>query len=157
VKSTQIDVKANSPNSAQAGDTQLTKLGDTDANALIGGPLGALVTPKDTLAQMLLLGTPTSDATELQTAAQAVRDEAAWLITANGEINSEAYQAVLRPHRMVLVKGAGTRYSGKYYVTHVTHELQADGSYSQKFEARRNARDLDGSEQFGESALGLPI
>lgn len=157
VKTTQIDVKANSPNSAQVGDTQLTKLGDTDAIALIGGPLGALVTPKDVLAQMLLLGTPTSDATELQTAAQAVRDEAAWLITANGEINSDAYQTVLRPHRMVLVKGAGSRYSGKYYVTHVTHELQADGSYTQKFEARRNARDLDGSEQFAENGLGLPI
>lgn len=157
VKTQQIDVKANSPNSAQVGDTQLTKLGATDANALIGGPLGALVTPKDTLAQMLLAGTPTSDATELQTHAQAVRDEAAWLITASGEINSEAYQTVLRPHRMVLVKGAGSRYSGKYYVTQVTHELLADGTYSQKFEARRNARDLDGSEQFGESGLGLPI
>jgi len=157
VKTQQIDVKANSPNSGQASDTQLTKLGDTDANTLIGGPLGSLVTPKDTLAQMLLLGTPTSDATELQTAAQAVRDEAAWLMTATGEINSEAYGAVLRPHRMVQVKGAGSRYSGKYYVTQVTHELQADGSYSQKFEARRNARDLDGSEQFGESGLGLPL
>lgn len=157
VKTQQIDVKANSPNSAQAGDTQLTKLGDTDANTLIGGPLGALVTPKDTLAQMLLLATPTSDATELQTMAQAVRDEAAWLITASGEINSDAYQTVLRPHRMVLVKGAGSRYSGTYYVTQVTHELTADGSYSQKFEARRNARDLDGSEQFGGSGLGLPI
>ena len=157
VKTQQIDVKANSPNSAKAGDTQLTKLGDTDANTLIGGPLGALVTPKDTLAQMLLLATPTSDATELQTMAQAVRDEAAWLITASGEINSDAYQTVLRPHRMVLVKGAGSRYSGTYYVTQVTHELTADGTYSQKFEARRNARDLDGSEQFGGSGLGLPI
>jgi phage protein D len=157
VKTTQIDVKANSPNSAQVGDTQFTKLGNTDANELIGGPLGSLVTPKDVLAQMLLLGTPTSDATELQTFAQAVRDEAAWLITANGEINSEAYQTVLRPHRMVLVKGAGSRYSGKYYVTQVTHELVGDGTYAQKFEARRNARDLDGSEQFGENGLGLPI
>jgi len=135
----------------------LTKLGATDANALIGGPLGALVTPKDVLAQMLLLGTPTSDATELQTIAQAVRDEAGWLITANGEINSDAYETVLRPHRMVQVKGAGSRYSGKYYVSHVTHELTGHGSYTQKFEARRNARDLDGSEQFGESGLGLPI
>jgi phage protein D len=157
VKTTQIDVKANSPNSAQVGDTQFTKLGNTDANELIGGPLGSLVTPKDVLAQMLLLGTPTSDATELQTFAQAVRDEAAWLITANGEINSEAYQTVLRPHRMVLVKGAGSRYSGKYYVTQVTHELVGDGTYAQKFEARRNARDLDGSEQFGENGLGLPM
>ena len=157
VKTTQIDVKANSPNSAQIGDTQLTKLGDRDANELIGGPLGSLVTPKDLLGQMLLLGTPTSDPTELQTFAQAVRDEAAWLITANGEINSDAYQTVLRPHRMVLVKGAGSLYSGKYYVTQVTHELQGDGGYSQKFEARRNARDLDGTEEFGADGLGLPL
>jgi phage protein D len=157
VKTTQVDVKSNSANSGQSGDTQLNRLGETDANALIGGPLGSLVTPKDNLAQMLLLGPPTSDATELQTLAQAVRDEAGWLITANGEINSDAYQTVLRPHRMVLVKGAGSRYSGKYYVTQVAHELQADGSYVQKFEARRNARDLDGSEQFGGNGLGLPI
>jgi phage protein D len=157
VKTTQVDVKANSPNLAQVGDTQLTKLGDTDANSLIGGPLGSLVSPRDVLAQMLLLGPPTSDATELQTLAQAVRDEAGWLITANGEVNSDAYQTVLRPHRMVLVKGAGSRYSGKYYLTRVTHELQADGNYLQRFEARRNARDLDGSEQFGGNGLGLPI
>jgi len=157
VKTTQIDVKANSPNSAQVSDTQLSKLGDRDANDLIGGPLGALVTPKDANAQMLLLAPPTSDATELQTVSQAVRDEASWLITASGEINSEAYQSVLRPHRLVLVKGAGGQYSGKYYVTSVVHELQGDGGYVQKFEARRNARDLDGSEQFGGSGLGLPI
>ena len=157
VKATQVDVKANSPNSAQVGDTQLALLGDTDANELVGGPLGSLVTPQEVQGQMLLLATPTSDATELQTLAQAVRDEAAWLIAANGEINSDAYQTVLRPHRMVLVKGAGSRYSGKYYVTQVTHDLQADGSYKQKFEARRNARDLDGSEEFGQNGLGLPL
>lgn len=157
VKTTQIDVKANGPNSAQVSNIQLTKLGDKDANTLLAGPLGSLVTPKDALAQMLVLGPPTSDATELQTIAQAVRDEAGWLITAGGEINSEAYQTVLRAHRIVMVKGAGTPYSGKYYVTRVVHELQGDGSYTQKFEARRNARDLDGSEQFGGDSLGLPL
>jgi hypothetical protein len=35
--------------------------------------------------------------------------------------------------------------------------LTGDGSFTQSFEARRNARDLDGSEQFGASGLGLPI
>jgi phage protein D len=157
VKSEQMDVKANSPNTAQASDTQLDKLGANDANSLIGGPLGSLVTPKDAQAQMLVLGPPTSDSTELQTIAQAVRDEAGWFITADGEINSEAYQAVLRPHRLVLVKGAGKAYSGKYYVTRVVHEIKGDGSYTQKFEARRNARDLDGSEQFGGTGLALAI
>jgi phage protein D len=157
VKTQQTDVKAGTPNSAQVTDTELTKLGDKDANTLIGGPLNNLVTPQDTQAQMLLLAPPTSDATELQTVAQAVRDEAAWFITATGEVNNDAYQAVLRPHRVVLVKGAGKTYSGKYYVTRVTHELKADGSYVQRFEARRNARDLDGSEQFASSSLGIAI
>jgi len=157
VKTQQMDVKADSPNAAQVSDTQLPKLGDNDANTLIGDPLHSRVTPKEAPAQMLVLGPPTRDSTELQSIAQAARDEAGWLITATGEINSDAYETVLRPHRLVLVKGAGKAYSGKYYVTRVVHELKGDGSYTQKFEARRNARDVDGSEQFGDSGLGLPI
>jgi phage protein D len=157
VKTEQMDVQANSPNTAQVSDTQFVKLGKNDLNTLVGGPLDSLVTPKDARAQMLILGPPTSDSAELQTVAQAVRDEAGWFIAANGDINSEAYQAVLRPHRLVLVKGAGKQYSGKYYVTSVVHRLQGDGSYTQTFEARRNARDLDGSEQFGGSGLGVPL
>jgi hypothetical protein len=152
-----MDIAANSANSAQIGDTQLTKLGDKDANTLIGGPLGSLVTPKDAAAQMLVQGPPTSDTAELQAIAQAVRDEAGWLITASGEINSDAYQSVLRPHRLVLVKGAGATHSGKYYVTRVVHGLNHEGDYVQRFEARRNARDLDGSEQFGGSGSGVSI
>jgi phage protein D len=150
----QIDVKSDSANDARASETQRTLLGDRDLNDLAGGPLGGLVSPRDAQAQMLVLGPPTGDATELQTIAQAVRDEAAWFIAAGGEINSDAYLAVLRPHRLVLIKGAGKEYSGKYYVTSVVHELKADGSYTQKFEARRNARDLDGSEAFGGGDLG---
>jgi phage protein D len=157
VKTTQVDIKANSANTEQVSDTQWTKLGDKDLNTLVGGPLDSLVTPQDAQAQMLALGPPTSDETELRTLAQAVRDEAAWFITATGEINSDAYQTVLRPRRLVLVKGAGTPYSGKYYVTRVTHQLRGDGSYTQIFEARRNARDLDGSETFGADSSGLPL
>ena len=123
----------------------------------MGGALSGLVTPQDAQAQMLLLGPPTSDAAELQNLSQAVRDDAGWCITAQGEINSEAYQTVLRPHRLVLVKGAGKPYSGRYYVTRVVHELQSDGGYTQEFEALRNARDLDGSEQFGGGGLGVSI
>ena len=147
VKTQQMDIKSNSANVAQVSDIALAALGEKDASTLIGGAIGSLVTPKDAPAQMLVLGSPTSDSTELTTIAQAVRDEAGWLITATGEVNSDAYQAVLRPRRLVLVKGAGNSFNGKYYVTKVVHEIKADGNYSQKFEARRNARDLDGSEQ----------
>jgi hypothetical protein len=157
VKSQQLDVKSKSVNQAQVGDTQLDKLGTDDATALIGGPLDALVSPSDATAQMLLLGPPTSDPTELKAVAQAARDEAGWFITAKGEVNTEAYQTVLRPHRLVLVKGAGLAYSGAYYVTRVVHELESVGSYTQKFEARRNARGLKGNEAFGGSGSSLPI
>jgi hypothetical protein len=157
VKTQQVDVEANSANTAEVGQTQLPLLGDKDTNTLIGGPLDQHVTPKAAQAQMLVLGPPTSDATELRTVAQAVRDEAGWFLMATGEVNSDAYGVVLRPHRPVLVKGAGTQYSGAYYVTKVTHTFKNDGSYTQQFEARRNARDLDGSEEFGGSNLGLPF
>ncbi len=157
VKISQMDIEANSPNTAQVTDTQLVEIGANASNALVGGVLGSLVTPADTQAQMLILGPPTSDPTEQQTIAQAVRDDAGWFIAASGEINSDAYGSVLRPHRTVLVKGASKSYSGMYYVTHVTHEIGGDGVYSQKFEARRNALGVDGTEQFGSTTLGLPI
>src|SRR5262245_15785694 len=156
VRTEQIDVKANSANKAQVAETQLATLGAEDADALIGAPLGSLVTPKDALAQTLILGPPTSDPTELQTLAGAVRDEASWLITAEGEINGDAYQRALRPRRLVLVKGAGI-YDGKYYVTRVVHEVGGDGTYNQTFEARRNARDVNASDEFGGDHLAVAI
>jgi phage protein D len=156
VQVAQTEVTSKSVNSAEVSDPALTKLGGNDLAAL-AGPLDQLVAPAGAQARLLLLGPPTSDATELHTLAQAVRDEAAWFITASGEINTDAYQAVLRPHRTVLVKGAGSQYSGAYYVTRVTHKLTSDGGYSQSFEARRNARDLTGSEKFGGAGLGLPV
>ena len=124
---------------------------------IVAGPLAALVTPKDAPAQMLILGPPTSNTTEMQTLPKPSATKPAGSSQREGEINSEAYQAVLRPHRLVLVKGAGKAYSGKYYVTRVVHELRGDGSYAQSFEARRNARDIDGSERFGSDGLGLAI
>ena len=156
VRAEQIDVKANRSNRAQVGATRLATLGAEDGDALIGGPLASLVIPKDARAQTLVLGPPTSDPTELQTLAQSVRDEASWLITAEGEINGDAYGCALRPRRLVLVKGAGI-YDGKYYVTRVRHELGGDGAYNQTFEARRNARDVDGSEAFGDDGLAAAI
>jgi phage protein D len=157
VKTAQVDVSGGSTNEAHASDLSLDKLGASDLVALAAAAIGRLATPKDAAAQMLVLGAPSSDQGELQKQAQAVRDEAGWFIEASGEINSDAYQHVLRPHRVVLVKGAGTQYSGKYYVTHVSHSISPEGAYTQSFQARRNARDLDGSESFGASNLALAV
>jgi phage protein D len=157
VKVTQTELRAKSVNSAQATAVELTLLGANDLDTLAGSRIDKLAPPDDARAQLLLLGQPTSDPTELQTLAQAVRDEAGWFITATGEINSDAYGAVLRCRRTVLIKGAGDQYSGTYYVTRVTHALQSDGSYRQTFQARRNARDVTCSEGFGGDGLGLPL
>jgi hypothetical protein len=42
-------------------------------------------------------------------------------------------------------------------VTHVAHHITPEGTYTQSFQARRNARDLDGSENFGASTLALAV
>jgi hypothetical protein len=78
----QLDVKTNKANRVKVDESQLTPLGDEDADDLIGDPLDLLVIPQDALAQTLVLGPPSSNPTELTTLAQAVRDEASWLITA---------------------------------------------------------------------------
>jgi phage protein D len=157
VKAEQVDVKSATINSVELGGTQLHTLGANTLSDLVSGPINSLVTPLASAAQMFVSSPPTADSTELQTIAQAVSDEAAWMITASGEVDTDAYQTVLRPHRLVLVKGVGSLYSGKYYVTRVVHELKSDGSYAQKFEARRNARGLDGSEKFGSGGLAIAI
>lgn len=157
VKVTQTDIHAKSAASDQIPSLSLTKLGADDLDALAGDAIDRLASPQDAASQLLLLGPPTSDATELQTLAQAARDEAGWFMTATGEINCDAYGAVLRPRRTVLVKGAGDLYSGTYYVTRVTHTVTSDGRYRQTFDAKRNARGLTGDEPFGGDGLGLPL
>lgn len=156
VQASQIDVKAKAANTGSATAGQQAALGRQDLAALVSGPLGTLVSPREAVGRLWLAGQPAADLTELTALAQAVREEAGWLVTARGEINSEVYGAVLRPNRLVLIKGAGARYSGKYYVTQVTHRIKRDGAYEQSFQARRNAVGLDGSENFG-GGLSLPF
>lgn len=157
VKVTQTDMHAKSANTAQVTSISLTELGADDLDALAGDAIDRLATPQDAASQLLLLGPPTSDTTELQALAQAARDEAGWFMTATGEVNCDAYGAVLRPRRTVLVKGAGDLYSGTWYVTRVTHTITSDGRYRQTFDAKRNARGLTGNEPFGGDGLSLPL
>ncbi len=73
-------------------------------------------------------------------------------LRAEGEIDGRAYQAVLRANKLVTIKGAGANYSGLYYVTRVTHSLNAE-TYTQRFEACRNGIGLTGEEDFGSASL----
>jgi phage protein D len=87
---------------------------------------------------------------ELKPYAQALVDQSALAITAQGELNTVAYGAILRAKRTVKVRGAGQQFSGTYYVESVHHVLTAD-SYKQSFTLRRNALGLSRGESFVES------
>jgi phage protein D len=135
-----VDVEVSDPQNRRAGRTALA--------AITEDPLARAARPLRAPGTLLLAVTATADPAELQSQAQAARDEAAWFVDAAGEVNSDAYGHVLRAGRTVLVKGAGSLHSGLYYVTRVVHRMHPTGEYRQRFEARRNAVGLDGSEHF---------
>ena len=84
---------------------------------------------------------------QMQAMTQAMTNENGWLVEAEGEILSELYGAVLRPRRLVTIKGVGERFSGVYYVTNVRHNFSPFG-YTQRFRAVRNALGVTGTENF---------
>ena len=106
--------------------------------------------PDDQPRKVLLTGTGLSQAGELQRYAQAVADESAWALTAEGELDTALYGGVLRAKRPVLVRGAGQQLSGTWYVERVLHTFTADG-YTQRFTLRRNALGVTGQERFADA------
>ncbi|HWM08427.1 MAG TPA: contractile injection system protein, VgrG/Pvc8 family [Solirubrobacteraceae bacterium] len=84
---------------------------------------------------------------ELDALTRAAYTDADRFVALSGEIDSRAYRSVLRPGRLVTVKGAGALYSGLYYVTRVHHSFTVEG-YTQRFEAHRNGLGLTGEERF---------
>lgn len=134
-QATNLDVESRSGQQAQVLTPRLATLGkDTVLDAR---------QPR----RVLPSGTGLARTGELQPYAQAIVDESALAITAEGELNTVAYGGILRAKRPVLVRGAGQQFSGTYYVERVNHILTAD-SYRQSFSLRRNALGLSGKESF---------
>jgi phage protein D len=134
-KASNIDIESQDDQSSDVDQQALTDLGSSPSLA------------SDNPRQILLTGTGLSSTAELQTVAQAEVDRASWAITAEGEVNTVAYGAVLRAKRPILVRGAGPQFSGTYYVQSVTHTINGDG-YAQRFSLKRNASGLTGDEDF---------
>lgn len=133
-------------------DTKSTKSVTTDATTL--EPLGSRGT-LDEISQATSVIMKTSGVSmdqELSALCEATVDSSAWAITAIGEVDTNRYQAVIRSKRTILLKGTGSIYSGIYYVSRVVHSLSREG-YSQRFELRRNAIGLTGSEEFGNNSF----
>lgn len=83
---------------------------------------------------------------ELQPAIQAIVDESSWAVEAEGTVANNA--GVLRPGGIINVRGAGRVFSGSYYATRITHAIDRDGMYTQRFHARRNAVGMTGAELY---------
>lgn len=81
----------------------------------------------------------------LSIATQAIVNRSSWAVVAEGTVDSTV--GILRPGSTVNVRGVGLFFSGSYFVTRVSHTINCD-SYTQKFEARRNALTMTGAELF---------
>lgn len=134
-QATNLDVESRENQQAQVGSSRLTALGRETA----------LTAQRQ--RRVLPSQTGLTRTGELQAYAQAVADQSALAITADGELNTVAYGGLMRAKRPILVRGAGQQFSGTYYVERVHHILTPD-SYKQNFTLRRNAVGLSGKESF---------
>jgi phage protein D len=135
VQTTNLDVETRENQQSQITGSRMTTLGRTTS---LAGQRPRLVLP----AQTGLARTG-----EQQPLAQAIADESALAITAEGQLSTVAYGGIMRAKLPILVRGAGQQFSGAYYVERVHHVLTSD-SYKQNFTLRRNALGLSGRETF---------
>ncbi len=132
-----IDVQDASAQPVQTATASLHELGETST---IGS---------DRPRTRLLTGNGLSRAGELQTLSQAVVDRSAFAITAEGLVNAAVLGQVLRAKQPVLVRGAGSQFSGQYYVERVLHRFDTNG-YQQRVMLKRNAAGVTSQDTFKE-------
>jgi len=126
----QIDVIGKQLQAATADTGQQKQLGST--------PALSLSVPNGVQSKMFVKQDVCVNQQEMQNLCRALFDEAEWFAQASGKIDTAAYGAVLQIMQPVPVKGAGTMFSGLYYVINVKHTFALNG-YTQEFTARRNA------------------
>lgn len=94
-------------------------------------------------------GTP-----EMESLCRALHEDSTWFVEGEGEVASRPYGHVLKPRRLVTIKGVGETHSGVYYVSYVRHTFTQE-TYTQAFRVRRNALLPTGGEAF--SSNGSPL
>lgn len=125
--------------SAETSSSDREPLGALDPGALLGAGVPAA---RVYVGKNAATGTP-----EMEALCRGLFDEGSWFIQAEGEIDSACYEHVLRPRRLVTIKGVGETYSGVYYVPYVRHRFTCE-SYTQCFRVQRNALLPTGDEDF---------
>ena len=75
---------------------------------------------------------------ELQTRSQAALTDAGWFVTATAHTTAHMLEGVVQPHDVVPVEGLGTRDSGDYQVSAVTHIINS-ADHHMEVRLRRNS------------------
>jgi hypothetical protein len=69
------------------------------------------------------LSAPADDSGDLRSRGEAAQIEADWFIHAGCQVKMADLGKLVRAHTVVEVRGAGSRHSGKYYVSSVKHKI----------------------------------
>lgn len=136
----QIDLRTGETIDGQATSADETALGAAALPAVAGSD-----TPRS-----INLAPTADDSGTMQARSRAVLAEAQWFIQATTRTSLDRLCRLVRAHTLVEVRGAGSRHSGKYYVTEVKHTITA-AAHTMDLHLARNAW---GNEAGG--ALGLP-
>lgn len=140
IEAHQVDVIAKELQAASVATSDERQLGRTGARAVVA--------PNGVNSKMFVKGMVATNRAQMERAAGALYDEAAWFVEGGGEIDSLSYGVVLRARGLVPIKGVGEMLSGIYYVTSVRHIFGGTG-YAQQFKVRRNALAPSGADDFG--------
>ena len=116
------------PTSVVAGQLNLNDKSDIDG-AVANSPLTSLgAQTLNTIAadtRSIHLVAPVDDAGDLQGRGQGALIEAGWFMRGTCKTTVNALNAMLRAQTVINLRGAGSRFSGKYFVSGVRHTIDA--------------------------------
>jgi hypothetical protein len=113
IEGVQLDLNAKSDITVSVPATPQTILGDFGIAAITG----------DT--RSVFLAAPANDAGDLKSRGEGALIEADWFIHATCKTTVQELGTVVRPHTILELRGAGSRHSGKYFVSSVRHTIDA--------------------------------
>jgi hypothetical protein len=139
VASFEVNSQAEAPN--QSGpiarvDPDSGEVTDTEApEPTTEGLGGTAATPPQARARRLVTA---GNAQEARVRTQAALNDASWSVQATAETSVQSLNAIVSPHQIVKVTGAGELNSGDYFVKAVSHTIDPTG-HKMRIELLRNA------------------
>jgi len=125
VVAAQLDLNDKSDIDGTVAQSPLTSLGALTLNSIAAG------------TRSIHLVAPVDDAGDLHGRAEGALIEAGWFIRATCKTTVNALKKLVRAQTVINLRGAGTRFSGKYFVTGVKHTIDA-AQHRMEVELSRN-------------------